>query len=272
MIVLCTPSSINPRAPSPSNDQTISCRRLVHRKMRTAPHHTQESRLLDSTISVTAMAATIKIGSAESLRRATDLSYGVAQQQFGDKVQHQVNVRSASKSLLRALSAVLLILHSNAAQSQPTQLPRSCLSSIERAAASAGFSLKPEGYLLSRMRQSSSAGKAEAAMWGTSKPPTEISYAEVRSKGKFYVSLTLPPSPERGGVVTPRIQEKIRQLQNAAHRQVDCIQTLRIEFLRSGPYECTWLDRSRNTVRNIQHLEAAGSGRGTPRPGFDYCD
>lgn len=198
--------------------------------------------------------------------------YAIVQQQLRDKIPNQQPIYASSESLLIAMATLCLTLHSGAAESRQIQLPPSCRSRIKGAVASSGFTLKPEGYALSRMRHSSTAGKAEALMWGNSNPPAEISYSEIRSKGKFYVSLTLPPSPERRCVVTPRIQEKIRLLQNAAHRQVDCIQTLRIEFLRSGPYECTWLDRSRNTVRNIQHLEAAGSGRGTPRPGFHYCD
>ena len=158
-----------------------------------------------------------------------------------------------------------LLSHANA-----NKLDSSCRSAIKRSIRSSGFSVHPSGFIIDRIRSSSSVDQAIADMW-SSRTPAEISYSDFRGRGRYYVSLTLPPSPEQRGQVSSDIRERIRALQASIHRQTTCVQTLRIEFARTGPYQCTWFDARSGSIRQINHLDVS-SDRRQPSLGLDYCE
>lgn len=163
-----------------------------------------------------------------------------------------------------------LLLTPLSAQANPNKLDSSCRSLIDQSISSAGFAVQASGFIIDRIRSSSSVDRALANMW-SSRTPAEISYSDLRGRGRYYVSLTLPPSPEQRGQVSSDIQERIRTLQASIHRQTICVQTLRIEFARTGPYQCTWFDPRSGSIRQINYLEPP-SDRRQPSPGLDYCE
>jgi len=155
------------------------------------------------------------------------------------------------------------------AQASASRLDRSCRSSIERSIASAGFSVQPSGFIINRIRSGNSVERALSSMWASS-TPAEIGYADLRGSGRYYISITLPPPPGQQGQVSTSLRGRIRALQSALHRETNCIQTLRIGFERSGPYQCTWLDSRTGSIKQISHLDVP-SDRSNPKPGLDYC-
>jgi len=171
-----------------------------------------------------------------------------------------------------ALSSCLLSIYSfpGDVQASASRLDRNCRSSIERSIASAGFSVQPSGFIINRIRSGNSVERALSSMWASS-TPAEIAYADPRGSGRYYVSITLPPPPGQQGQVSISLRGRIRTLQSALHRNTTCIQTLRIGFERSGPYQCTWLDSRSGSVKEISYLDVP-SDRRTPKPGLDYCE
>jgi hypothetical protein len=155
------------------------------------------------------------------------------------------------------------------APANPSILDRNCRSSIERSIASAG-SVQPSGFIINRIRSGNSVERALSSMWASS-TPAEIAYADPRGSGRYYVSITVPPPPGQQGQVSTSLRGRIRALQSALHRNTTCIQTLRIGFERSGPYQCTWLDSRSGSVKEISHLDVP-SDRRIPKPGLDYCE
>lgn len=152
----------------------------------------------------------------------------------------------------------------------PSKLDHKCRSSIERSISSSGFLVKPSGFISDRLRSSGSFDRALSDMW-SSRPPAEISYVDQRGRGRYYVSITLPPPPGKQGQISSSEREKIRGLESVLHRETNCIQTLRIGFERSGPYQCTWLEPRTGSIRSISSFDPL-SDQITPRPGFDYCE
>lgn len=156
------------------------------------------------------------------------------------------------------------------APANPSILDLNCRSSIERSITSAGFSVQPSGFINSRIRSGNSVEQALTSMWASS-TPAEIGFADLRGSGRYYVSIILPPPPGQQGQVSTSLRGKIRALQSPLHRNTTCIETLRIGFERSGPYQCTWLDSRSGSVKEISHLDVP-SDRRIPKPGLDYCE
>lgn len=152
----------------------------------------------------------------------------------------------------------------------PSKLDHNCRSSIERSIQSSGFLVQPSGFISDRIQSSNSYDRALSEIW-SSPPPAEISYADSRGNKRYYISIELPLPPGPNGQISPSIREKIRVLESTLLRKTNCIQTLRIGFHRSGPYQCTWLDPRTGSIRYISSLDPT-SDQLSPRPGLDYCE
>lgn len=109
----------------------------------------------------------------------------------------------------------------------PSKLDQECRSYIERSITSAGFVVKPSGFISNRIQSSNSYDRALSEMW-SSRPPAEISYADSRGNKRYYTSVELPLPPGPNGQISPSIREKIQFLESALLRKTNCIQTLRI--------------------------------------------
>lgn len=150
-------------------------------------------------------------------------------------------------------------------------LPRYCYKQIESAIINAGFSSAPNDFILSQFRSDSSSDLVSRRLWNLPEPPVEISQiAYPREKGLYYVNLTVSP-PHNINVEMPiEITLRLTKLQQAIHETVDCVQTLRIEFSRTGPYECTYYDMYSRKVREIQALDLPMVSN--PVLGVDFCE
>ena len=151
-----------------------------------------------------------------------------------------------------------------------SKLSKICQESIERSITSAGFVVQPSGFITNRIKSSNSYDPALSEMW-SSRTPVEISYADPRGNNRYYISIELPLPPGQQGQLSSSEREKIRVLESTLHRKTNCIQTLRIGFHRSGPYQCTWLDPRTGSIRYISSLDPL-SDQTSPRPGLDYCE
>ncbi len=181
--------------------------------------------------------------------------------------------RAARKALALSATAGLAFnsIRIPQAIAASARLSSECQQQISNGIANAGFKLVQEGSILNAIRNGPSSEAVFRQLWASGRPPVEISSnAMIRDGGRYYVYLTVPPSPGLRGEVTGSLENKLKKLQASVHYSAKCVQTLSLGFLRSGPYACTYFDSSRGQVRNVRILDIPPNSR--PVLGLDFCE